>query len=262
MSFKFGGENWGWDHEIEICSPTVMQIRWRGQWWEADSDRLIPSIPKTMTERVEEVQAMHVALLEDNDKRWHSEAMLAKLDPIAHYFCVAYDIEQARDWNHLDLISFEDRCKWERQVRMAKASNSPMTSFEHQFLQLLADQYLPRKESRLEGLRRLEANAAAAARRKRQAEVQTQATTNEPTSTPSMPTVPEVEPTSIVTRMGQPRPRPLRPHQAATAMMHMMPAEPVTATPPPSEKTPKAGPHAIPIVAPTPGWKAARERKN
>lgn len=60
-----------------------------------------------MPERVREVQTLHVKLIEDNDKRWHNEAMLQHLNPPSQYFCVAFNAKEAQDWTELKLMEFQ-----------------------------------------------------------------------------------------------------------------------------------------------------------
>jgi len=250
MSFTFQGSGWAWNHPIEACSPTVADIWHGGQWYELDTGRPIPPKVKTIPERVRQLQAVHVKLIEENDKRWHNQAMLQGIDPASHYHCVAFNVEEARDWTELKLIEFQDRCKWERRMRMAIASGTIMSSFRTQFPQLLADQHLAHKEAKPPRPRTLDAYVA----RMKLAQSQARVSTNTATAHEAHAT----QPRPAIAEMGQARTRLMWQQPTKADSNNATVQTPATTKTPTTAKTPRAGPKAIAIVAPTPEWEAAR----
>ncbi|KAK5106102.1 hypothetical protein LTS08_000218 [Lithohypha guttulata] len=69
----------------------------------------------SMEERVRNVQEYHKYTLECIEKNaWEKSE---PLESTKNYFCVAFDPMEAKHWTSIELIEFENRCRWEQLMR-------------------------------------------------------------------------------------------------------------------------------------------------
>lgn len=182
------------------------------------------------------------------------------MDPASHYFCIAFNAAEAEDWTEPQLIAFQARCKWERRMRMALASDTIMSSFRTQYPQLLADRYLA-PEGEVKTPRERPNTLKAYVAKMRVVREQGHATAGTTTARGGGMTGSE---RATTTTADQSRVETARRGQTAAAADERPAIQPLpknTTKRPTPPKPHRADPNAIAIVAPTPEWEAARQGK-